>query len=67
MITLKKKIMLRRLVCVPRQIIAWYYMKCLHIWRGDELFEITSNSSETSQPLRDPRQRTFVMPNRFCN
>ena len=40
---MKKSItcLLTRLVCVPRQIIAWYYMKLLHLWRGDELFEIT--------------------------
>ena len=29
-----------RLVCVPRQTVAWYYMKFLRLWRGDELFEI---------------------------
>ena len=26
-------------ICVPRQIVAWYYMKFLHLWRADELFK----------------------------
>ena len=32
-------------------------------WRGDELFEINLNSSESSQPLRDHRQISFVSLN----
>ena len=39
--------MLPGLVCVPRQIAAWYYMKLLRHWRGDELFKKTLNSSES--------------------
>ena len=28
------------LLCVPRQIVAWYYLKFLLFWRGNGLFEI---------------------------
>ena len=37
---MKKSGLLTGLLCVPRQIAAWYYMKLLHVWRGDELFEV---------------------------
>ena len=28
------------MVCIPRQIAAWYYMKLLRPWIGDKLFDI---------------------------
>ena len=49
------------LFSVPRQIVSWYCMKFLHLWRGNELLEITLNSSERNQSLRDPQQINFIM------
>ena len=31
----KKTSLLTRLVYAPRQILAWYYIKFLNLWRGD--------------------------------
>ena len=51
---------------VTRQIIAWYYVKFLHLRTGDEPFQINFELwSESSQPLRDLQQITFAMLNRF--
>ena len=53
------------LVGVPKQIVAWYYMKFLHIWRGINFSRQSLSSSQSSQPLSYSQQITFAMRNRF--
>ena len=61
---MKKISLLTMVVCAPRQTAAWwYYIKLLHIWERDKLFEINFNSNESSQPLRDHPQISFVTLN----
>ena len=38
---------------------------CVHLWRGNELFEINFEFKWRSQPLRSPQQITFIMLARF--
>ena len=38
---MKKTSLLTRLVCIPWQMAAWYYMKLLSLWRGYEIFKIS--------------------------
>ena len=40
MITWKRTSLLPRLVCRSWQIAIWYYIQVLHLWIGDELFQI---------------------------
>ena len=49
---LKRTSLLIRLACVPWQIAACFYMKLLHICRGDEFFKITLNASKINHPLK---------------
>ena len=49
-ITWKRTSSVTGLVCLPVQISVPFYMKLLHLRRGEELFEM--NSSESSQPLK---------------
>ena len=37
---MKKKSLLNGVFCVPGQTVDWYYRKSLHLWGGNELFEV---------------------------
>ena len=62
MITWKRTSLLTRLVCVPR---VWYYINCLHLWRSDEIFEITFKFKWKQPASKGLLTNNFCLLNRF--
>ena len=65
LITWKRTSLLTGLFSVPRQIVAWYYMKFLHLWRGNELFKINFEFMWKKPVTKDHQQVGFIMLNKF--
>ena len=65
MSTWKRTSPLTGLFCVPRQIVAWHYMKILHLCRENELFKINFEFKWKNRATKDPQPTTSVMLNIF--
>ena len=50
---------------VSKQIVVWWYMKILYLWKGNELFEINFEFKWKKPANKGSSTMAFVMLNRF--
>ena len=47
------------MVCVPKQIVSWYYMKLLDLLRGNELYEINFEFKWKQPEIKESSTNNF--------